>query len=469
MLQHYELRGPLASVIVSKVSYRVYGNLVQPNHFVAYLAMGLASLGFLRWRGVMTAPVMVVLSALIVFALAIAGSLSAWAYLGALAMLAGAFFWRQRGPAQRDLFVYCVSLLAALSAMQWLVQLSWMQGATPALTALERLSDVETPGSMGVRLRLWRDAWEIFLQAPWLGKGYGRFAWEHFLQVGAGEALAREGLYHHAHNILMQLLAETGLLGTVIVAGGVIGWVWGLRRSDFDAGLWWLLAVVTVLCLHSMIEYPLWYAYFLGIAAVLLGAAGVAERWRFEGRVPRLLAGCVLLAGAVVAFHTAVRFHMLEAAHNPPAAEVTQQQAGRDVRGLLSARGSLMDPWIELAVARTLVMDRMGIETKLALSAQAMCFLPTPVIAYQHALLLALKGSDRESIELLDRTYRAYPGYLDRLLAEMARLGPGERAGLGDFINRVDQYTAGVALPAGQGSADSAGAAAVVALCHMSP
>jgi len=171
----------------------------------------------------------------------------------------------------------------------------------------------------------------------------------------------------------------------------------------------------------------------------------------------------------VVAFHTAVRFHMLEAAHNPPAAEVTQQQAGRDVRGLLSARGSLMDPWIELAVARTLVMDRMGIETKLALSAQAMCFLPTPVIAYQHALLLALKGSDRESIELLDRTYRAYPGYLDRLLAEMARLGPGERAGLGDFINRVDQYTAGVALPAGQGSADSAGAAAVVALCHMSP
>jgi len=203
-----------------------------------------------------------------------------------------------------------------------------------------------------------------------------------------------------------------------------------------------VLAVLAVPGLHSMIEYPLWYAYFLGVTAVLLGAADGRERVIAAGRMPRLVATVTLLAGGFIAVHTGARYHALELAHNPGVGDVAQQEAAQEARNLLSARGGLMDPWIELAVARTLGMDRMAIDTKIAFSAQVMRFLPTAVIAYQHALLLALKGEERESLELLDRAFVSYPRQVWALVAEVEGLGEADRAALAPFIGRLRQHVA---------------------------
>jgi len=442
MLQHYELRGPLASVIVSKVSHRVYGNLVQPNHFVAYLALGIASLGYLYARGRVSLSILAVLSVPLVLALAVAGSLSAWLYLAAFTVLGAALLFNRCEPGHRRLLLYCLSVAGGFVLAQWLAQLPGLAGATPTVTAAGRLSDIAAPTSIGVRLGLWREAWDMWRQAPWLGVGWGQFAWEHFLRIGAAAGQPLPGLYHHAHNVVMQILAECGLAGVAILLGGVVAWFAGLRRGAFDAELWWVLAVLAVPGLHGMIEYPLWYAYFLGVTAVLLGAADARERVIAAGRMPRLVATVTLLAGGFIAAHTGARYHALELAHNPGVGDVAQQEAAQEARNLLSARGGLMDPWIELAVARTLGMDRMAIDTKIAFSAQVMRFLPTAVIAYQHALLLALKGEERESLELLDRAFASYPRQVWALVAEVEGLGEADRAALAPFIGRLRQHVA---------------------------
>ena len=45
----------------------------------------------------------------------------------------------------------------------------------------------------------------------------------------------------------------------------------GLLRQPRTAAHWWMWAAALVLAVHSMLEYPLWYTFFLGFAAVVLG------------------------------------------------------------------------------------------------------------------------------------------------------------------------------------------------------
>jgi len=45
-----------------------------------------------------------------------------------------------------------------------------------------------------------------------------------------------------------------------------------MRRATLDAAHWWGYAALGVLAIHSLLEYPLWYTYFVAIAAILLGA-----------------------------------------------------------------------------------------------------------------------------------------------------------------------------------------------------
>ena len=437
LLQHYDWRGPLEMLIVAKTLPRVYGNLVQSNQFVAYLALGLASLGYLYLRGRVRLAVLAALATPVLYALLLAGSLSAWVYLGAFVVLAAALYLRHRERPHRDLLLYFVALLAGLLAMQWLVPVGWFEGATPAATAAMRISDVAAATSTGMRLRLWGEAWSYFLQAPLLGLGYGQFAWHHFMQLGTTSGTFVTGLFHHAHNIVMQLLAETGLAGAGAVVVGAALWLWGLRRVDFGAELWWVLALLVVLGLYSMIEFPLWYAYFLGIAAVLMGAADGRERLPVPGRMPSLAVGVTLVAGGLLAAHAIAQYHTLEAMLNPREGDVSQAQAKEQIRHLLAERGGLMDPWIELAVARTLNPDRMLLATKLEFSARVMRFLPTPVIAYQHAVLLALNGEQEEAADIFDRAFIAYPDKLPAFAQGIEGLGAGERDALGPLVDRV--------------------------------
>ena len=67
ILQHYRWHTWLDSVVTSKNSIAVYGNLAQPNHYANYIMLGLISLGLLRvhlrsWQTVLLAlPLLFVL------------------------------------------------------------------------------------------------------------------------------------------------------------------------------------------------------------------------------------------------------------------------------------------------------------------------------------------------------------------------------------------------------------------------
>jgi len=151
------------------------------------------------------------------------------------------------------------------------------------------------------RFAIWRDTIALIRMEPWAGVGFGQFNFAWTLTPSPQRPVA---FFDHTHNIVLQLLVELGLpLGGLVIA--CLGYaLWKLVQQALRpvseapahaigaAGARVLLYMVLLVGLHSLLEYPLWYAYFLlptlcfwgmGLAAdggVRAGAARAAEAAR---------------------------------------------------------------------------------------------------------------------------------------------------------------------------------------------
>src|SRR6185436_11176003 len=126
-IQLYDIQGPLGRVVSARGGSVIYGNLAQPNHFAAYLAMACASAGLLYARGRLHGAVAAACVFLILPALALAGSRSSWLYLSAFTALAALWHRARRDAVTRGLAILCVSLVPAFMLAQGVVALPALQ------------------------------------------------------------------------------------------------------------------------------------------------------------------------------------------------------------------------------------------------------------------------------------------------------------------------------------------------------
>lgn len=438
LLQHYQFHTLLDPLLAQRGAGGVYGNLGQPNHFANYIALALASLAYLVAAGKLRNAPAVALAPLLLFAIALTGSRSAWLYLLALAVTALWFGRRAPGADSRRLVISTLLLLAGFVLMQGVASLPFMIPELGASTSGHRFFDLVDSSS--ARLALWGEAWSMFLQSPLLGAGFGQFAWQHFQLGSIGDFAARPGLYSHAHNIALQLLAETGLIGALIALAGVAVWIAGLKRLKAGLHGWWLLALLAVLGIHSLLEYPLWYAYFLGIAALLLGA-GATRFLAPEGRgVSRTSIAVALALGWFIAATTMESYRELarvlftvhrDESDIPPEPEFTEVL-------MRIHRESLLTPYVEFAMTFAIAPDRDSLKDKLELNARVMRFAPADTVVYRHSLLLALNGEQAAALEQLRRAASLYPGEFDtytRTLETLATRFPGTFEPLLEFAH----------------------------------
>jgi hypothetical protein len=424
LVQHFNVATPFSFLIARKGWGVIYGNLGQPNHYAATVTLSLASAAYLYSRGALPVVVAALCAALFLAVLALSGSRSPWLYLVALVALALLLHRRQRDGSSRRLAFFACWLLPGFVAADWLVTLPFLmpEEGRVVLTSAESLFQYAT--GVKPRLQLWGEAWQMFLAAPVLGAGFGQFAWHHFLHLAASGESAAPGLFNHSHNVVFQLLAETGIAGALVVAGAVAAWIADLRRVKLDPAWWWLLALLAVIGIHSLLEYPLWYSYFLGPAAFLLGLGAqrsLAVRFPGAARAAAalaVLAGCVNLAAVIPAYRD---FEQLVFRAGPRAAQPPSDAAFAEA--LMRVHGEpLLRPYVELAIAYGVKVDREQLNDKLDLVARAVHFVPVEILVYRQALLLALAGRGEAAREQLVRSLRAYPGERAAAIAELDEL-----------------------------------------------
>lgn len=425
ILQHYEWRGGFESVVATKLAYQVYGNLGQPNHFATHITLALVSLGFLYATGRASSRWTTAGSAVMLFVLSLSGSRSAWVYLISITILAGLTYRATRSTDMRRAMLFAVALVPGLAVAHLIAQLPWLAPPTLHTTVIDRLFTLAATPSE--RLQLWREAWAMFLGEPVLGVGWGQFAWHNFMLAGELDGMALTGLYNHAHNLVLHLLAETGIVGAAVAGAGIVLWVrnaWPLLPSS--SGLW-IWACAAVLGLHSMLEYPLWNAHFLGIACIVLSVGDPRSLQLYQARLIRVGVVIFMAGTAWVSAVLLDRYHRLENIVHTSYSGKNRAALEQAHREMLAVRESFfLTPYVELAYARDIELSVADIDRKLAFVARVMRFAPTGMVAYRYAALHALAGNDEQAYELLRRAVVAYPNVLESFAREFSETATGD-------------------------------------------
>lgn len=414
IIQHYHIRTFFSFLVAAKVSVAVYGNLAQANHFSNYIALALCASTYLFVSRKLPTVYFVLTIILFLFVMAVSGSRSTWLYLVVFMGLATYLYYHDR-TATNKLLVICFAIFIPLFLIvQLLAQTPLLTPqATLQATTNQRLFELSGGGS--TRLWLWHHAWIMFTKAPFLGVGFGEFAWNFFEQSTLIDNNGVTGLDNNAHNLIMQLLATTGILGTLPVVIAVLLWLWNSKKIPLSLEKWWLFALLVVMGIHSMFEYPLWYAHFLGIAAFLIGAGEM--RWfRLElTNLTRWSFVLMLVMGWTSAFSMLTSYIQLEgwlysrkyiSADTPEVGQL-QREALFKIRNQ-----SLLGPYIDLAYTSLINPVPPNLKEKIELNGKVMRFAPVSSVVYRHVLLLAAAG-DIEAMSIqLDRAAILYPGVL---------------------------------------------------------
>ncbi|MEQ1556667.1 MAG: Wzy polymerase domain-containing protein, partial [Gallionella sp.] len=325
--------------------------------------------------------------------------------------------------------------------MHGFVQLPIVANAGDQLNTLSRLI-TEDNGTRSIRAYLWQEGGAVFMQAPLFGVGLGQFALHHFqLQPWQGAGVA--GLYTHAHNLIFQLAAETGVAGVLLLLGSLGVWLWSMRRVTLTAAHWWLYAALGVLAIHSSLEYPLWYGYFLGLAALLLGLADERQFKVAPVAVLRIGLLAVIVLGGVALWQFERDYQRLKTAIVTYTQQSAANHAAERYRDELLTldEHSLLHGYAMFYLNPLLPVDAQHLRDKLQQTENVLRFLPTADVAYKYAFLLAQDGQiAAANIALMQAiwSYPHHPGAL-QLLSTLAANDPAHFVALLEFATQKQQ------------------------------
>ncbi|MCK9538095.1 O-antigen ligase family protein [Dokdonella sp.] len=168
--------------------------------------------------------------------LLLAGSRAAWLSYGLVCLLVG---WRAAGSPRRFAAALALFVLAAGALASFALHDSTRFNARldRSLLALQGTPDALDAAAAG-RLRIWDAALSMFAAHPLTGVGVRGFRYAYPDHAAPGDSFvdaARGTGASHAHQIVLEVASETGLVGLLgWIAGTVIAWrAW--RRADAPA------------------------------------------------------------------------------------------------------------------------------------------------------------------------------------------------------------------------------------------
>lgn len=241
----------------------IFGHFGQRNHYAHYLTWGTFALIYLFQQRKLPNWLFYTLLAWLSFSLTISASRSVFIYFILAFIIGGINFLKERNPESRRLLALITLATVALFAMEFLYPLLH-QLFTPHNNFSSGLGRLDSDSGTGRRGVEWAKAWLVFTQNPIFGYGWNEYAKESVLLHHLfPKAAPNSGLFTNCHNLVLQLLAESGLIGTVIIVGGIIWAIWRTLKNSFSTETIILMCMAATTLAHSMDEYPLWYMYFL--------------------------------------------------------------------------------------------------------------------------------------------------------------------------------------------------------------
>lgn len=411
------------------------GNMAQRNSLGSYLWAGIVSALYLRELKKLTSLSSLACVLLLGCAAGLTGSRMAL-LVGAALIVATVLAYRgaTKSDSRFRLLFLGIAMVVLLCAKSLFSNLPDPHPVSDS--ALQRLTESNVAGD--ARIDLWRDTLTLIGDHPWIGNGIGNFPWRMVeaasrAPVGASTLPGAE----HSHNVLLQIGADFGLPVLALSGAAVLIWVLRLLRSPVDRGIHYGVAVLTILTLHSLLEYPLWYANFLGIFCLMIGAIDPRpSSVNYPARRPVL--PIALVAGIVALIPLKMDYVRLDEAINrrvatPTLADWQQRIATVTTVATTSGLGS----YAVLALGALLEPDEKLAAQQLYVCERTMRLWPGPVIIARCAYLRHLTGRTEDAHKLLALANAAFrdPGKQAAIRAslELAAKKNPDAAKLGVF------------------------------------
>lgn len=243
---------------------RAVGNLRQPNQLATILLWASVGLVWMNEMGRLRRVSLGVLLAAFTFGVVLSGSRTG--QFGVLVLAVWAVLDRRLAPTSRSALMWN----PAVMAVAWVGLSVWARFSEQILGATARVGE----GLGSSRFGVWVSAWEMIRQYPLTGVGWGSFNLAWTFTPNANRLVE---VFDHAHSLPLQLMAELGLpLGLLIVLLLCLALKRAFSESGKVAGqegtaLRCSFMMVLLVGIHSLMEYPLWFIYFLLPTALLWG------------------------------------------------------------------------------------------------------------------------------------------------------------------------------------------------------
>ncbi|HEY1996372.1 PglL family O-oligosaccharyltransferase [Paraburkholderia sp.] len=396
VVQLFHLETKVTPLVVAyniAVKRRPFGNMAQANHLATYIAFAMAAALFLVQTRKLNVIVWALLSIIFSVGLALTVSRGPWLQMGVI-VVAG--FWMafaeiRRNPALRrnnrewlipvalGVLFFIVNALIRWANVHYQLDLDD--------SAADRFKDA---GQIAPRIALWKYGWTMFKTHPLLGVGWGEFPRYQFDFV---RTLGGVEIANNSHDIFLDLLGKTGLIGLAIVLLGLVAWFVRVLRVPHTAARVFGVALIGVLVMHALVEYPQQYMFFLLPAMFVLGL--------LETRPLRLVAGklslgvfTVVVIGGLAALYPVFRDYNR--------AEVLYY-GSRPAEQYQADPSFLFGAWGEYGMATLQPMNAMDLDHKLAMHKQALALLPGETVLRRYAVLQALSGDTNAAFDTVER------------------------------------------------------------------
>lgn len=281
---------------------RLVGNIAQVNQAVFVASMALATLPYFYYtrpgkiRNVFYLAIAFWLCLSFGFAASRGGLILGLAAVGS-SVVFYAQAWKKR------LTVMMVMLVLAVGG--YALGTYWLNlWVAPEMSAVGRF----VAGNQNMRLSQLAQAWHAFSNNPFTGVGYGMIKG---YGIDHAEEIPWFTVAHHVHNIVGQIAAELGLFGLAIFAFFLSIVLRNLQWRGMQPEKGLAYAVLLLIGLYSLSEYPLWFLRFLMLVPIclaLIDDKAKPIRWQ-----PHISAVVLSLAVAFGAWFYIDRYHWYSA------------------------------------------------------------------------------------------------------------------------------------------------------------
>ena len=362
---------------------RPYGNLGQPNHLSTLCFIALCS-GFQLYRQDVLNRAILIFS-IILFSFVMTLTQSRTGVLQSLCLFIFTLWIKK----ENKKYEYLFSGGNLLLGLFWWNILSWLYDV---LSIPGGVRDIVVSGSSG-RLEIWRTFLSAVLEKPLFGWGWLQTAWAQ--QSVTNCHPISSSYFNYTHFLPLDFIIWFGLPLGLFFCGLIIYWLLPYLRRDLSSkNDYWLLIVFGFL-IHTLLEYPLAYLYFLLPFGVTLG---IIERKQYSHKMLTIPSSALIISWILLvillifSFFDVVRASSAYSEARFSEARILSYQKNEEILDLILF--NQLESFVHL---RSTKAEFIPDEETLELAKKVAQREPQPWVLMRYAQLLALAGKQEES------------------------------------------------------------------------